>query len=594
MKTTCIPAARAFAFAAVLPVLAPGVASAQIFSETWEAGSANWSAVANTGPIDLITDANQCSSTFQRETYLIGGGRVFSNASIAVTKGASYCATAWIRGSPGTCPFLGFTGHWVFGQSGYPNNFSGGTVVPVVSDNVWRWYKMPFVADVTPISFFHELWSACGAGSADFDDIQLWAGACPASPAGSPHAACGAGTACDTTLDQCVGPPGVPAIVSPANGAVSLTNTVVVTGTAAPASTVTIRDNGVAVASGQAALNGAFNITLNLASGSHPLTAVASNVAGASAASATLTVLVGPNPPIITAPAAGTTNSIATFTVSGLAVAGAAVKLYDNGVLVTTLTADGAGAFSYTFSNAALGGHSLTLTQTSNGLTSAPSAARTVVVNPDSDADGVYDGIDVCPALFNPDQVDRDGDGLGDVCDQAPAQVDGSNQTTSATDIAVTSKTSAETTMTASNQVNSVTLPQGAWAQQSTLTLVADPGNTGNVQLFGRPDALNSQWAVMQSYDLQLGPTHPAVLAGGQRAQVSVVVQRTTLAASAFRYRQLQARVRESDGSITTIPHCNNGMSPDGRCLTAATAYTNVNGTNVYAGIQLVFALKSL
>ncbi len=36
----------------------------------------------------------------------------------------------------------------------------------------------------------------------------------------------------------------------------------------------------------------------------------------------------------------------------------------------------------------------------------------------DTDRDGYYDGMDNCPYISNPDQIDSDGDGVGDVCDK--------------------------------------------------------------------------------------------------------------------------------------------------------------------------------
>ena len=41
----------------------------------------------------------------------------------------------------------------------------------------------------------------------------------------------------------------------------------------------------------------------------------------------------------------------------------------------------------------------------------------------DTDADGVCDDVDNCPALTNPDQADLDGDGIGDVCDPNDAEL---------------------------------------------------------------------------------------------------------------------------------------------------------------------------
>ncbi|MFH2036296.1 MAG: thrombospondin type 3 repeat-containing protein [Candidatus Zixiibacteriota bacterium] len=40
-----------------------------------------------------------------------------------------------------------------------------------------------------------------------------------------------------------------------------------------------------------------------------------------------------------------------------------------------------------------------------------------LVICPDHDEDGIHDGIDNCPNIYNPDQTDTDGDGQGDACD---------------------------------------------------------------------------------------------------------------------------------------------------------------------------------
>jgi hypothetical protein len=43
----------------------------------------------------------------------------------------------------------------------------------------------------------------------------------------------------------------------------------------------------------------------------------------------------------------------------------------------------------------------------------------------DTDHDGIPDGGDNCPTVFNPDQADNDHDGLGDACDSTPNGPDG-------------------------------------------------------------------------------------------------------------------------------------------------------------------------
>jgi len=37
----------------------------------------------------------------------------------------------------------------------------------------------------------------------------------------------------------------------------------------------------------------------------------------------------------------------------------------------------------------------------------------------DTDFDGVDDTVDLCPNVYDPNQIDCDGDGIGDSCDNA-------------------------------------------------------------------------------------------------------------------------------------------------------------------------------
>lgn len=51
--------------------------------------------------------------------------------------------------------------------------------------------------------------------------------------------------------------------------------------------------------------------------------------------------------------------------------------------------------------------------------------AVTVIANPDADGDGIADSVDNCPLVPNPDQLDTEGDGLGDACDEFFVRVSG-------------------------------------------------------------------------------------------------------------------------------------------------------------------------
>jgi Tol biopolymer transport system component len=87
-----------------------------------------------------------------------------------------------------------------------------------------------------------------------------------------------------------------------------------------------------------------------------------------------------------------------------------------NGTL--TLTADG--SLTYTPTTGFIGTDSFTYVANDGSLSSALGATVLVIVAPDSDGDGIYDTIDLCPTAPDPAQIDSDGDGAGDACVLTP------------------------------------------------------------------------------------------------------------------------------------------------------------------------------
>ncbi|MDW8847681.1 Ig-like domain-containing protein, partial [Erwinia sp. MMLR14_017] len=165
------------------------------------------------------------------------------------------------------------------------------------------------------------------------------------------------------------------------NGGLTDDSTPELQGTALPGAVVTLRDAaGEVLGSSTADSSGIWRFAVaELADGEHSFTAEVTSAAGnRSEATFTLTVDTTPPEPVIiqslqddvgtlqfTSPVAGNVTDDPAPTFTGAAEAGSQVTLYDNGVLLATITADAEGNWSYTpTTNLSEGTHSITATAT--------------------------------------------------------------------------------------------------------------------------------------------------------------------------------------------------------------------------------------
>ena len=185
--------------------------------------------------------------------------------------------------------------------------------------------------------------------------------------------------------------PAAPTIATPttnANGGLDLK------GTAEANSVVTVYDGTNQIGTATANASGVWGYSTGaLATGSHSLTAQATDTAGnTGAASGVVTASTGNLP----APAAPKINTFSndsgtagdgvtndnTLTLTGTAAAGSTVKIFDGTALVGAATANGSGAWSLTTTTLADGNHSLTARVTdSSGQTSATSSTLAVTID---------------------------------------------------------------------------------------------------------------------------------------------------------------------------------------------------------------------
>lgn len=179
--------------------------------------------------------------------------------------------------------------------------------------------------------------------------------------------------------------PAAPTLTAPADGSRTMDSTPDYVGTAEPDSRVTITVDGQPVCTTQANAMGAFSCTptVPLSAGPHTATATATDGAGnrsMSSAPNTFTVTIAP--PLITAPADGSTTRETSPMIAGTALPNASVTVREGATVVCTTTANAQGAFSCSpmapFSE---GPHVLTATQTVGATTSDASAPTRFTVD---------------------------------------------------------------------------------------------------------------------------------------------------------------------------------------------------------------------
>nr|WP_315217028.1 Ig-like domain-containing protein [uncultured Duganella sp.] len=206
-----------------------------------------------------------------------------------------------------------------------------------------------------------------------------------------------AGSALAVVIDTSAAAPATPSLASASDGGTQgdgITNTATptITGTAEANAAITLYDTDGVTVVGTATANGsgAWSIaTGTLADGAHTLTAVQTDRAGnVSAASAGLSLTidtlapVAPGAPVLAlASDSGTAGdditNIARPVLTGTALAGAVVRLYDTDgtTVLGTATADGAGNWSITSGALTVGAHTLTAKQFDAAGNASPAGA---------------------------------------------------------------------------------------------------------------------------------------------------------------------------------------------------------------------------
>lgn len=201
----------------------------------------------------------------------------------------------------------------------------------------------------------------------------------------------------------------------------------------------------------------------------------------------------------------------------------------------------------------------------------------------DPDGDGVPNSTDNCRATSNPDQVDQDGDGIGDPCDRAPADPDPTNGTVSTDDAAAVINPAALTTLATPDGGAAVDIPAGAVGQSSTVSITEGAGGFEVIGQIG--NGMNARVEVVVTYDVRVGGQDNTTFPAGSLPTIRIRVPANAATTEAFMNHTLAIASNEDtngDGiedTFVAIPSCASGATtPDGRCTTVTAEDPDANG----------------
>ncbi|NOK08044.1 Ig-like domain-containing protein [Corallococcus exercitus] len=180
--------------------------------------------------------------------------------------------------------------------------------------------------------------------------------------------------------------PATPVVTAPTSGQAVATSTPAITGTAEAGSTVTVREGTTVLCTATADASGAWSCTSStLTDGPHTVSVTARDAVGNTSPARTVSFTVDatrPDAPVIVTPANGAALAASPVTYSGTAEPGSRVTVTLDGTSLGTVTANGAGEWSFT-PGIVLGdgGHTLTAVAQDGAGNTSPVATSTFTVD---------------------------------------------------------------------------------------------------------------------------------------------------------------------------------------------------------------------